>query len=351
MILLTGGDPAGISPEIILQIVGELCDPAAPRLLYLCTAGDTHIQATLARAQGLSVSARLLTAAEHMEITAGRLPTDEGVLLSIVDVRALAVDVQDASDDAALREFQARPGEPDAVGGRLAFAALKAACDLAVANRAGVQGVLTAPLSKEWVARGGRPEFRGHTEYLAERFACDVVMLMHGPRFSVIPLTVHVALSEVPGALRERLRDPALHRLLHELAGRPAFQGRRIALCGLNPHCGDNGLFGREDQEFVGDWAAARRAEGLPLDGPLPADTLFTDEVRSRYRLILSCYHDQGLIPFKALEGLAGVNVTVGLPVPRVSPDHGTAFDLAGQGVASAESLRAAYRLLATAGL
>lgn len=383
MILLTGGDPAGVSPEIILQMLDELCTEAASALLYFATAGDAHIQATLTRADELGISARLLSDDEHS--TFADLSTSEAgdpatlnldtTRLAIVDVRQLPVAVNGpladgaALDAAALRSFVAVPGKPDAIGGRLAFAALAAACDFTLATRRAteqssnaslnananaqstVSGILTAPLSKEWVARGGRPEFRGHTEYLAERFASDVLMLMHGPRFSVIPLTVHIAISQVPVALRERLADPALSRLLRELADRPVFQGTRFALCGLNPHCGDGGLFGREDQEFIADWVAARQAEGLPLDGPLPADTLFTDEVRSRYRLILSCYHDQGLIPFKALEGLAGVNVTVGLPVPRVSPDHGTAFDLAGQGQASAESLRAAYRLLAAGAL
>lgn len=344
-ILITGGDPAGVAPELLLQLAADLAQEqsvrralsatpdSTPSVIYFASAGTRHIEEFLQLCVGLEIDARCIsfTALQDAPIRPG---------VSIVDVRRAVPGAE---------TFEARAGQPDATGGRLAFAALKAACDYATSESAA--GILTAPLSKEWVARGGQRDFRGHTEYLAARFDRDVLMLMHGQNFSVIPLTVHVALAHVPGLLRQRLVDPTIPRLLEELAAGPAYTGQRFAMCGLNPHCGDGGLFGTEDQEFIGDWCTALRERGIPLDGPLPADTLFTDGVRQRYRLILSCYHDQGLIPFKALEGHAGVNATIGLPIPRTSPDHGTAFDIAGQGLASAESLRAAYRVIVRGGL
>ncbi|MCR9144927.1 MAG: 4-hydroxythreonine-4-phosphate dehydrogenase PdxA [bacterium] len=358
-IVLTGGDPAGVAPELVLDLIPDLdqaaSGPNPHSVLYFATAGDLHIEQFLAASAERGLPARVLG---MQDANVAGIVSAAGV--SIVDVRELCSEVPG--------DYEPRAGEPDAAGGSLAFAALKAACDLATArigpnenspgaadrnNRpdAGLgappAGIVTAPLSKEWVARGGQADFRGHTEYLAARFERDVIMLMHGERFSVIPLTVHIALSEVPQALKRRMADPALPRLLEQVLAGPAYNQGRVALCGLNPHCGDGGLFGREDQEFIADWCEAMRERGIPLDGPLPADTLFTEGVRDRYRLILSCYHDQGLIPFKALEGHAGVNATIGLPLVRTSPDHGTAFDIAGRGVAQAESLRAAFRVIA----
>ncbi|MEQ9363461.1 MAG: 4-hydroxythreonine-4-phosphate dehydrogenase PdxA, partial [Leptospirales bacterium] len=332
-ILITGGDPAGVAPELLLALVEDLHPIAAATaggsILYFATAGTRHIQEFVELCARRNLPARLLAGAEspQSEVESG---------ISVIDMRL---------GTPGAEAFAPRPGQPDATGGRLAFAALAAACDFATLRVC--RGIVTAPLSKEWVALGGAPDFRGHTEYLAARFQRDVIMLMHGRRFSVIPLTVHIALVDAPGALRERLADPGLPELLEQVLAGSAYAGGRIAMCGLNPHCGDGGLFGREDLEFVGDWCAAMRARGIPLDGPLPADTLFMDGVRERYRLILSCYHDQGLIPFKALEGHAGINATIGLPIPRTSPDHGTAFDIAGRGLARVDSLRAAFRAVA----
>ena len=336
-ILLTGGDPAGVAPELLLQLTADLAHSRAP-VLYFATAGTAHIEQFLELCQSLDLRARLGSQpATGSQPTLGSQPATG---ISVIDVRTAVPET---------KAFEPRAGQPDARGGRLAFEALRLACDFAVSSPCA--GIVTAPLSKEWVARAGRKDFRGHTEYLAERFDREVVMLMHGERFSVIPLTVHIALSEVPAALRARLAEPAVPRLLAEIMERPAYAGQRVAMCGLNPHCGDGGLFGSEDQEFVADWCADVRASGIPLDGPLPADTLFTDGVRERYRLILSCYHDQGLIPFKALEGHAGINATIGLPVPRTSPDHGTAFDIAGRGRASPASLQAAFRAIESGAL
>lgn len=239
-------------------------------------------------------------------------------------------------------------GEPGPHTGALAFAALKLACDYALEH--GCAGLVTLPLSKEWVAKSLRPDFRGHTEYLAERFGSNVLMLMHGREFSVVPVTVHIAIAEVPAALRRRLAEPAFVELLEHLRRIPEYGGARWAMCALNPHCGDGGTIGTDELDFLNGFCDDLRSRGFPLEGPLSADTLFMESVRRRYRLIFSCYHDQGLIPFKAFEGAHGVNATIGLPIVRTSPDHGTAFDLArlrcnGDGPApDAGSLRAAIR-------
>jgi 4-hydroxythreonine-4-phosphate dehydrogenase len=239
------------------------------------------------------------------------------------------------------------PGASGAAGGRLAFGALRLAAD-EIAREAPL-GLLTAPVSKEWIARGVGIDFPGHTDYLAERFDSPVMMLMHGRRNSVVPLTIHIPLRDVPGTLRRVLDDPKtldLLRRIHRIPEYSGGDGRRWALCGLNPHAGEGGHLGREEVDFMDAIAERWRKAGLPVDGPLPADAVFMGRSRDRYRLMLACYHDQGLAPFKALEGIEGVNCTIGLPFVRTSPDHGTGFDIAGRGLADPGSMRRALEVL-----
>lgn len=236
------------------------------------------------------------------------------------------------------------PGRPSELSGSLSFRALKAACDWIEAHPC--LGLVTGPLSKEHVSLSGHLDFTGHTGYLARRFRSRVVMLMHGRSFSVLPLTVHIPLREVSSQLGLAVEDPALTAQIQAIMNRPAYRGQRVALCGLNPHSGEGGLLGTEEKDYLDQFAMRLREKGLDVDGPLSADGLFTEGVRKNYRLILSCYHDQGLIPFKALEGMNGVNATIGLPFLRTSPDHGTAFSLAGKGIAKPDSLLQAYRTI-----
>ncbi len=246
--------------------------------------------------------------------------------------------------DCAEGQERVEAGQPGEHAGRLAYAALYEAAGWIQAR--GCVGLLTAPVAKEWIARGIGADFPGHTDFLARRFSVPVMMLMHGRALSVVPLTIHIPLYEVPHALRIVLEDQATVDLLRQVLNTAPFHGTRWALCGLNPHAGEGGQLGREEIDFMESAATRLRAGGLPVDGPLPADGLFMPEVRSRYRLILACYHDQGLAPFKALEGWEGVNCTIGLPFLRSSPDHGTAFSLAGRGKADARSMRQALRVL-----
>ena len=237
-----------------------------------------------------------------------------------------------------------KTGQPGALSGKRAFHALKSSCDWIERN--GCYGLVTAPLSKAHVDQAGIAGFTGHTGYLAHRFRSRVVMLMHGQKFSVLPLTVHIPLKEVSSQLRMAVEDPLLIGQIESIMQRPAYKGKKIALCGLNPHSGEDGLLGTEEKEYLDAFSHRLRERGLDIDGPLSADGLFTSDVRAQYRLILACYHDQGLIPFKSLEGMQGINATVGLPFLRTSPDHGTAFSLAGKGIAKPDSMLQSYRTI-----
>jgi 4-hydroxythreonine-4-phosphate dehydrogenase len=237
-------------------------------------------------------------------------------------------------------------GRPGRGSGFLAFEALRLAVE--AIRRHGTAGLLTAPISKEWISRVTGRDFPGHTDYLAESFGREVLMLMHGPHFSVIPLTMHIPLVRVVPELRRVIERPALLANLLSLMKLNGYSGGLFAMCGINPHAGEGGVLGTEEIEFLNHKCEQWRGAGLPLEGPIPADAAFLEESRCRYRLILCAYHDQALIPFKAIEGRWGVNCTIGLPFLRTSPDHGTAFSIAGQGLADPTSIIEAHRLLAS---
>jgi 4-hydroxythreonine-4-phosphate dehydrogenase len=231
------------------------------------------------------------------------------------------------------------PGRPSKAGGRAQYAYVTAAIE---AMRAGhVDALCTAPVSKEQISRAGIP-FMGHTEVLAEAFGREVLMLMDGPRLRVALATNHVPISQLPALLSVEGLLAQLQLLSRSLA--PLLARRpRLAVLGLNPHAGEGGLLGREEVEVIAPAVRRARAQRLDVTGPLPADGLFAHfgaERRSAskpfpYDAVLAMYHDQALIPAKALDFVRTVNVTLGLPVPRTSPDHGTAYALAGKGEAS----------------
>ncbi len=329
IVLISGGDPSGIGPEVIRKSLFDL--PASiPSILYLYNAGHADD--------------RDVEYSRLKEALGSRLRRAQG---SVADLLQLVASLRGASDGLVylfpvLKEGESvcQAGKPDEHSGDLSFRALELACS--VLQAAGQASLVTAPLSKEWVIRSGQRDFSGHTGYLARRFQRRVLMLMHGRQFSVIPLTEHVALADVPDHLRSVLARPELPGLLADLCHRTAFAGRESALCGLNPHCGEGGLIGNEEQEILLPFIERVREAGISIKGPLPADTLFMEPIRRQFRLILSCYHDQGLIPFKALEGNQGINVTIGLPFLRTSPDHGTAYGIAGQEEADPTSMKRA---------
>ena len=237
-----------------------------------------------------------------------------------------------------------RPGQPDGAGARLAWSSL---CNATGLTKGTVRGVVTAPVSKSAIAAIA-PGFVGQTEMFADSFRMprdEAVMMLAGPSLRTVPMTVHCALSEVPGRLSIELIVKRSRIVNHALRHDFGIERPRLAICGLNPHAGEDGLMGREEIEIIAPAIAALRAEGIDATGPHPADTLFAPRKRGSYDAAIAMYHDQALVPLKTLDFDQGVNVTLGLPIVRTSPDHGTAFDIAGKGVADPGAMIAAIRM------
>lgn len=233
-----------------------------------------------------------------------------------------------------LEDFSATPGRPDGDGALLAWAAMERA---AAGTQAGeFSGVVTGPVSKERLAAIGY-EFPGQTEFFAARWGGEPVMCFGGGRLRVALATWHVPLVEVPQQLGPQL----LHRTIaaaDQLARADGIVAPRIGVCGLNPHAGEGGLLGLEERDFLNPALAKLRGEFPGLSLCQPGDTLFARALRGEFDVVVALYHDQGLAPLKVIDFDDSVNITLGLPFVRTSPDHGTAFGLAGQGRASARS-------------
>ena len=299
---LTVGDPAGIGPEIVLKALASASCPPAEWVVY----GPLALLEECSRRFSLPAAATLAAAA--------------------VDVETAPVAL----------------GKVSAEGGRAAAAAVQAAVADALAGR--VAGIVTAPLHKESLRAAGHP-WPGHTELMAEAAGVsDVAMLFVGGGLRVALLTIHRSLRSVPDAVT-RAETERIVRLVHRELPRLGATQRRIAVCGVNPHAGEHGLFGCEDEEVLRPAVEALRAEGLSVTGPLPADTVFVRAVQGEFDAVVAAYHDQGLVPVKLLAFGRAVNVTLGLPFVRTSVDHGTAFDIAALGRADPGSLLAAMAL------
>jgi len=237
-----------------------------------------------------------------------------------------------------------RPGEVSAAAGQAAYDTIVAA--VAAARRGEVDAIATAPINKLAFARAGL-HWKGHTDLLAHLCETErVAMLFHAPQLKVVLITVHVPLRDVPALLTREL-VAATVRLTAEALPQFGIARPRLALAGLNPHAGESGVLGTEDDEVLAPAVASARAAGIDLSGPFPADTVFVRAARGEFDCVLACYHDQGLIPVKLLAFGQAVNVTIGLPIIRTSVDHGTAFDIAGKGVADAGSMIEAVKLAA----
>ncbi len=316
---LTAGEPAGIGGEITLQAwLARRDDDLAPFFVL----DDPARLRRLAEGLGWPVAVEAIAdPAETAEVFARALP--------ILPLTA---------------PIAGGPGRPEAANAEAVLESIRQAVALTQAGRAGA--VVTNPIHKAILYQAG---FRhpGHTEYLAELagLASAPVMMLAGPSLRVVPVTIHLPLREAVAALKP---EPILHagrvtaRALREDFG---IAEPRIAVAGLNPHAGEGGALGQEDAEVIAPAVAALRSEGIDASGPLPADGMFHEAARRRYDAALCMYHDQALIPVKALDFDRTVNVTLGLPFVRTSPDHGTALDIAGSGRASPKSLIAALRL------
>ncbi|MBC7479090.1 MAG: 4-hydroxythreonine-4-phosphate dehydrogenase PdxA [Pseudorhodobacter sp.] len=213
--------------------------------------------------------------------------------------------------------------------------------------RAGAaSGICTAPIHKKALQDGAGFAYPGHTEFLAHLGGdVPVVMMLASPALRVVPVTIHIALSEVPGRLTATLLEQAIRLTYQGLVQDFGIAAPRLAIAGLNPHAGEGGAMGREEITLIAPVLERLRAEGMLLTGPLSADTMFHARARAGYDAAICMYHDQALIPIKTLDFDGGVNVTLGLPFIRTSPDHGTGFDIAGKGIARPDSTIAALRL------
>ena len=238
----------------------------------------------------------------------------------------------------------AQPGAPDPANAAAVVTAIERGTSLVLNGHA--SALCTAPISKKELVDHAGFAFPGHTEFLAALSDADLpVMMLASDDLKVVPTTIHIPLSAVPDALTPE-RIEATIRIVHAAMIRDfGVQTPRIAVAGLNPHAGEGGLLGTEDDDIIAPVCERLRAEGMLLSGPLPADTMFHAAARDRYDVAVCMYHDQALVPIKTLAFDEGVNVTLGLPFIRTSPDHGTAFDIAGKDIANPSSMIEALKL------
>ena len=235
------------------------------------------------------------------------------------------------------------PGKADPQNAAGVIRAIECAVNCALEGK--VAGLCTAPINKANLKVGANFKFPGHTEYLAHLCGVETaIMMLTSPTLSVVPLTVHIPISDVPRAITRTLFHKTAHIIHNSLQKDFGIQNPRISVAGLNPHASEGGNIGREDIDNVVPWIAELQAQGLSITGPNSADTMFHDVARLRYDVALCMYHDQALIPIKTLDFSGGVNVTLGLPIVRTSPDHGTALDIAGKGSADPTSMIQAIR-------
>lgn len=318
---ITMGDAAGIGPEIIAKLFND--GLPYPALVY----GDAGVLSATLDAMGL----------------------DDALRVELISGPQLAMN---AAPDVipVLNRWQALPptlipGQISAEAGRAAYEYLCHAIDDAQADA--LRAIVTAPLHKQAMKLGG-VDHPGHTEILAERTGTDhYAMVLVNDELRVILVTIHVPLAQVP-ALITTEAELATIQLAHRACIQAGIKQPRVAVAGLNPHAGEEGRFGREEIDVIHPAIRRAQQEGIDASGPWPGDTVFMRARRGEFDIVVAQYHDQGLIPVKYLGLDHGVNMTVGLPFVRTSVDHGTAFDIAGQGIADARSLRTAFDLALT---
>ena len=313
------GDPAGIGPEIILKAFGSPQVHSACHPLVFGAARFLN-----RRKAGLSCELDLIEIDNPDEASFKRNA------LNVVECPA---------------PTGVRIGKKSAVSGRLSIDYLDKAIESALQGK--VDAIVTAPLSKAAVRLAGETDFVGHTEYLADRTdVSDCAMMFFSDRLKVVLVTTHLALREVADSITtgKIVRAAAL---ANDALKKLGFRRPRIGIAALNPHAGVDAAFGDEDKRIVAPAARQARRRGIDAEGPLPADTLFHAAYGGAYDLVVAMYHDQALAPFKMIAFDEGVNITLGLPFVRTSVDHGTAFDIAGKGLASEKSLVEAIKLAA----
>ena len=318
MIAVTMGDPAGIGPEIIIKSLAEGALSGAPVVVVGCAQ-------TLRRILALNITPR----AELRIINHPAEASFSPATINVID--------EPLSDPQGLR-----PGEVQAQAGDLAFRCIRRATALALEGA--VAAIATAPLNKEALHLAGHA-YPGHTEQLAHLTqTTDYAMVLYTEKLKVIHITTHISLRQ----FLDTLNQPRIETVIgvaDRFLRRVGYPRPRIAVAGVNPHAGENGLFGDEEIRIVAPAVAAMRAKGVEVTGPCPPDTVFMQCHEGMYDMVVAMYHDQGHIPLKLLGFYDGVNITAGLPFIRTSADHGTAFDIAWTGKAKSESMATSIEL------
>lgn len=317
------GEPAGIGPEIILKSWAERTRRDLPSFFVV---GNAEILRKTARQSGLNIPIQSISSATETH----RIFQDS---LPVLNIEAKA-------------DFDF--GQPSTDTAPLVLKSIKKAVELSLAGEAA--GLVTAPIQKSALYAAGFTS-PGHTEYLAELCAeKDMtpempVMMLVSSALRVVPLTIHMALRDVTSSITTELIEQTCQKIRASLIQDFAIDSPRIAVAGLNPHAGEDGTMGQEEQQIIAPALEHLRDQGMTILGPLSADTMFHQAARATYDVALCMYHDQALIPIKTLDFDGGVNVTVGLPVVRTSPDHGTALNIAGRNKASANSMINALKM------
>jgi len=322
VVAVTMGDPAGVGPEVVLQAV---MDRAVRKSCFPLVIGDIGV--LLRAGQGRKNLPRLDSWQPGRPIAGNS---------RAVPVYALS----------SLSPGEARPGRPSKACGQAVYRYIKAAAELVLSGE--TDAMATAPISKHVLRLAGHI-YPGHTELLAELGrAGECRMMLVGGGLKVVLVTIHLPLTDVAGELtrrRVKVTVQLTHRALRDYFDIPR---PRIAVTGLNPHAGEEGIFGQEEKRIILPAVLSARKQGIRVSGPFPADSLFYQVARGDYDAVVCMYHDQGLIPFKLLHFFGGVTLTLGLPFIRTSVDHGTAYDIAGKNKADASSMKEAVYLAAT---
>ncbi|MEW6381412.1 MAG: 4-hydroxythreonine-4-phosphate dehydrogenase PdxA [bacterium] len=317
---ITMGDAAGVGPEIIVKFFHQEIAPRHYRSLVI---GDAGILQEVAGRLGIGHSLSFHSISSPREADFDRA----GV--NVLNLNNISLD-------------EVKIGQAGSACGRASVEYVERAIALCLQDE--IQAMVTAPISKEAIHLAGC-QFAGHTEMLAHHTRTrDFAMMLAGRGLRVVLVTTHAAIAEVSAMISEE-RIYRIIRLTDEWLRKFYPAERKIAVCGLNPHAGESGLFGREEIEAISPAIARARAEGIPAEGPYPADTLFYQAQKGIFGAVVAMYHDQGLIPLKMLAFDVGVNITLGLPIIRTSVDHGTAYDIAWQGKANISSLSAAVEM------
>ena len=313
LLAVTMGDPSGIGPEIIVKMFAR-----RPERQNWVVLGDPLVMRHAAAMLDPALRVRTITSLDQAKF--------DGRALNLLCTSQLE----------SLPPFS----QVTAIGGRAAFDAIVAAIDLARTGK--IHGIVTAPIHKEALSAAGL-SYPGHTEMLADLGgAPKVAMMLANEEIRTVLVTIHCSLTEAIRRGGFAAQMDAI-RLAHRGAQALGIANPRVAVAGLNPHAGEGGLFGDEEINIIGPAIEAARAEGIDASGPWPGDTVFMQARNGRFDIVVAQYHDQGLIPVKYMGVEKGVNVTLGLPFVRTSPDHGTAFDIAATGVADPSSLETAF--------